>query len=210
MPISCLRCTDPKLLPWSWIVTWQHILHFQLGVWQRPLSMCCYTQFLTRTSTWDILSFIVHIRRCSLLQDFNIWFHRVQTFFPNDTEPPPHSTSGRTHMKTDSCSNSPCFYPSPEFYSAPLQSLSLHCLQPFVCLFPPSFISRWPASFWAPQAAPLLMVAAYSLCAASVTSGWSELHWSFISFRIAAALSCHQHLLIQLVFSYNLTCNLFI
>lgn len=78
-------------------------LHFQLGVWQRPLSMCCYTQFLTRTSTWDILSFILHIRRCSLLQDFDIWFHRVQTFFPNDTEPPPHSTSGSTHMKTDSC-----------------------------------------------------------------------------------------------------------
>lgn len=107
-------------------------------------------------------------------------------------------------------SNSPCFYPSPEFYSAPLQSLSLHCLQPFVCLFPPSFISQWPASFWAPQAAPLLMVAAYSLCAASVTSWWSELHWPFISSKIAAALSCHQHLLIQLVFSYNLTCNLFI
>lgn len=74
-----------------------------LGLVKAIRYMCGYTQFLTRTSTWEILSFIFHIRKCCLLQDFSTRFHRFQIFFPNDPEPHPHSTSGSTHMKTDSC-----------------------------------------------------------------------------------------------------------
>lgn len=42
-------------------------LGYQLGIWQRALSMGCYTHFLTRTSTWEILSFIFYITNWSLL-----------------------------------------------------------------------------------------------------------------------------------------------
>lgn len=110
--------------------------------------MCSYTQFLSRTSTWEILSFNFHIRKCPLLQDFNIWFHRLQTSIYDFTDSrllchrAISSFNIWWHTYEDrQLSNSACFYPFPEFYSAPLQSNSLQGLQPFLCLLPPSFIS---------------------------------------------------------------------
>lgn len=77
--------------------------HFALPAWCLAKAIKYVLLYSVSDQNLHLGHSIFHIRRCSLLQDFNTWFHRVQTFFPNDTEPPPHSTSGSTHMKTDSC-----------------------------------------------------------------------------------------------------------
>lgn len=103
--------------------------------------MCGYTQFLSRTSIWEILNFNFHVRKCSLLQDFNIWFHGLQTFFSQCHRATSSFNIWQYTYEDRQLSNSACFYPFSAFYSAPLQSLSLQGLQCFVCLFPPSFVS---------------------------------------------------------------------